>query len=145
MQLIQKVIWFTTQLFCVCGVFVFCLFICFGGFLSLFVFCFVCLFNKSVSKILTSQILTWIRFKLPTEQLPYLFRADMWWCITSCVVLWKKAVKIPAFCRKPSQLTLVDYQDQESDTLEKKSTASSDKVNSVFKNILYEIFYIIHM
>lgn len=129
--------------------------LCLWGFCLLFVHLFwgfpfficllFCLFNKSVSKILTSQILTWIRFKLPTEQLPYLFRADMWWCITSCVVLWKKAVKIPAFCRKPSQLTLVDYQDQESDTLEKKSTASSDKVNSVFKNILYEIFYIIHM
>lgn len=106
---------------------------------------FVCLFNKSVSKILTSQILAWIRFKLPTDQLPYSFRADMWWCITSCAVLWKKAVKIPAFCRKPSQLMLVGYQDQQSYSLAKRSTASSDKVNSIIKNVLYEICYIIHM
>lgn len=47
-----------------------------------------------------------------------------------CVVLWKKAVKIPTFCRKASQLMVVDDQDQDSYSLEKSSTVSSDKVNS---------------
>lgn len=68
LQLIQKSK--TTRLFCVCGVFgSFCLFV--------FGVPFVYLFKKSVSKRLTLQILTWMRFRFPTEQLPCLFRADM--------------------------------------------------------------------
>lgn len=70
LQLFQKVI-YNSIIPCLWRFWPF--FVCFWGFFCLFVFGFVCLFKKSISRRLPSQILSRIRFKFLTEQLSGLF------------------------------------------------------------------------